>query len=111
MIPSMPARSASRAVSMAKAVVNSAMPARMGTRPRDHFLRRLHDRDLLRPGQRAVLPDGAADDEAGDPVAQQPLDDPLGRLDIEAEILAKLGRHRGKYAVPTDMPGHGTSLG
>ena len=34
MIPSMPTRSASRAVSMAKAVVNSAMPARMGTRPR-----------------------------------------------------------------------------
>ena len=34
-----------------------------------------------------------------------------GRLDIEAEILAKLGRHRGKDAVPIDMLDHGTSWG
>ena len=34
MTPSMPTRAASRAVSQAKAVVNSAMPAITGTRPR-----------------------------------------------------------------------------
>ena len=68
----MPTRAASFAISTAKAVVNSAMPQSTGTRPRATAFAGLHDRDLL--GLRSseqFSPTGAADDEAGDAVADQ----------------------------------------
>ena len=61
---------------------------------------RLHHRDLLVLRERGVLADGAADDQARHPVADQAFHDASGGVDVERKIVAKLRRHCRKNAAP-----------
>ncbi len=96
-------RAASFAMSIAKADVNSAMPLSTGTRPRATAFARLHHRDLLGLGERAVLAHGAADDEARHAVADQALHDARGGVDVEREVVAELRGDGGEDTFPGDL--------
>jgi hypothetical protein len=95
-----PMRAASFAMSIAKADVNSAMPHSTGHAAARHGFRRLHDGNLLGFGERAVLADGAADDEPGYAVADQPFHDARGGVDVERKIGTELRRDGGEDAFP-----------
>src|SRR5262245_11250861 len=116
--PSRPTRATSLAMPEASSVVYSARATTTGTRPvapclavsRTPALRRglrhLHTPALLVAGERVVLAHRAAENQAGDAIADQRVDDLRRCVVIDAEIIAELGGDGRENAFPGDRLGH-----
>ena len=103
-------RTASFAMSIAKADVNSATPQSTGTRPRATALPASITAIFSALESEQFSPDGAADDEPRHAVADQPFHDARGGVDVEREIGAELGGDGGEDAFPANVLAHGGLL-